>query len=521
MKISILLSTAIMAICAVSMAEDVSSQHILTPPPPLTPRINGAKVFGVRPGSPFLFKVPATGEKPLRYVAKNLPKGLQIDSATGIISGSVKLRGSYIVKLGVQNSHGKAVRSLRIEVGDQICLTPPMGWNSWYCHSELISEEAVRETARAMEEKGLIDHGWTYVNIDDCWQGVRGGKYNAIQPNERFNDIKGMCDYIHSLGLKAGIYSTPWMGTYAGFIGGSAPNADGDYSEFYLPSDQRLQPHQFFGRYPGSINKKLNRVGRWFFDKDAKQWADWGFDYVKVDWKPNDVPTAKRMHKDLYNCNRNIVLSLSNAAPFENAEGLAELANCWRTTGDIHDNWGSVSGIGFGQEKWQDFTQSGHWNDPDMLQVGRIGIPNRKNKTFMPTHLTPDEQYSQVSLWCILSAPLLLSCDIASLDEFTLSLLTNDEVLEVNQDPAGNPAKRVIHDEGREIWTKTMEDGSTVVGLFNLSSTKSTMTFHFSDIDITGTKIVRDLWRQKDLDSFKTSFSSEVNSHGVVLVRVK
>lgn len=163
-----------------------------------------------------------------------------------------------------------------------------------------------------------------------------------------------------------------------------------------------------------------------FFDKDVQQFAEWGFDYLKLDWKPNDVPTTKRMHEDTLKCKRDIVLSLSNDAPFENAKGLSQYSNCWRTTGDIHDKWSSVSKIGFAQERWQKFTKPGQWNDPDMLQVGNRATPNRKNTVFTPTKLTPDEQYTQVSLWCILSAPLLMSCDIASLDKFTLSLLTND-----------------------------------------------------------------------------------------------
>lgn len=512
----------LLALTASVFAEEDMSKYIVTPLPGKEPRITGAKIVGARPGNPFLFKVPATGEKPRKYSADNLPKGLKIDPDTGIITGTAPQAGDYLVKVTVSNPNGKATRELRIRIGDTLCLTPPMGWNSWYCHSELISEKAIRETARAMVDKGLVDHGWTYVNIDDCWQGVRGGTFQAIQPNERFTDMKGMCDYLHSLGLKAGIYSTPWLGTYAGFIGGSAPNQEGDYSADYLPEDERLQKYQVFGRYPGSKKKKLNRMGStWFFDKDAKQWAEWGFDYVKVDWSPNDIPTTKRMFEDLKASGRDVIFSLSNNAPFENAKGLSEYANCWRTTPDIHDKWDSISKIGFGQEKWQPFASPGHWNDPDMLQVGRRGVPNQKNTSFKPTSLTPDEQYTQVSLWCLLSAPLLLSCDIASLDAFTLSLLTNDEVLGVNQDPSGLPAKRIASDASRQIWAKQMEDGRVVVGLFNLGGEKGEVDVLWKDLGLTGGCKVRDLWRQKDLGAFTNSFSAPVNAHGAVLVEVK
>ena len=518
--IKVVCATIAMGLCSSVFAEKNMKTYILTPPPSPKPRINGTRIFGCRPGNPFLFKIPATGKQPLYFSAKGLPLGLSIDAQTGIITGTVNKQGEYNVLITVKNKLGEDRRELRIRIGNEICLTPPMGWNSWYCHSELISEKAMRETAKAMVEKGLADHGWTYVNIDDCWQGVRGGTYHAIQPNDRFENMKGMCDYIHLLGLKVGIYSTPWMGTFAGFIGSSAPNKAGDYSAYFLPEEKRLQKYQFFGRYPGSIKKKLNHVGEWFFDKDAKQWAEWGFDYLKIDWKPNDIPTTKRIYNDLAKCKRDIVLSLSNAAPFKNSKELSKYANCWRTTGDIHAKWKSISKIGFGQQRWQPFTKSGHWNDPDMLQVGNIGTPNRKNKSFKPTRLTPDEQYTQISLWCLLSAPLLLSCDIASLDEFTLSLLTNDEVLEIDQDPAGLPAHRVAHDDTKEIWMKKLEDGNIAVGLFNLSNKKDKLNIYWTDLGLTGNYVVRDLWRQKNLGDYTHLFSTEVNPHGVVFIKI-
>ncbi|MGI6495453.1 MAG: glycoside hydrolase family 27 protein [Kiritimatiellia bacterium] len=494
---------------------------LLTPPAPATPRINGARIVGARPGSPFLFRIPTTGERPMRFAAAGLPDGLELDAAAGIIRGATTCAGEHRVTLSARNHLGEATSELRIRIGDAICLTPPMGWNSWYCHSELVSEQAIRDTARALVGTGLADHGWTYVNIDDCWQGVRGGPDLAIQPNERFTDMKGLCDDLHALGLKAGIYSTPWMGTYAGFIGGSAPDETGDSSAFHLPETERLQPHQFFGRYPGSIERGLDRVGTWFFDRDARQWAEWGFDYVKVDWNPNDVPTTRRIHDDLRRCPRDIVLSLSNRAPFENAEGLARYANCWRTTGDINDSWESISKIGFAQLPWQRFQRPGHWNDPDMLQVGRIGTPNRKNTQFNPTRLTRDEQVTQMSLWCLLSAPLLLSCDIASLDAFTLSLLTNDEVIAINQDPAAQPARQFVPDDTAQIWTKRLEDGATALGLFNLGDAPRDVTAEWAALGLDAPRAVRDLWRQQDLGAFPDAFTARVPAHGVVLVKTK
>lgn len=493
----------------------------LTPPIDSAPSINGASVYGVTPGAPLLYTIAASGDRPMTFYAKGLPKGVKLDPKTGIITGKISARGTYKVSIGVKNAKGQATRELKIVAGDTICLTPPMAWNSWYSYSEAVSQEFILKTARLIKETGLINHGWTYVNIDDCWQGTRGGKFSAIQPNVRFPDMKAMCDEIHSLGLKAGIYSTPWMGTYAGFIGGSAMNEQGDVSEFAVAEDHpdRRQETQFFGGYPGLHRQKVDRVGQfWLFDKDAKQWAEWGFDYVKVDWLPNDVPNTKRILSDLKASGRDIILSLSNAAPFENVEQLSQLANAWRTTGDIHDNWNSIQSIGFSQEKWQPYTKPGHWNDPDILQVGNLGKPNNKNTTFKPTGLTPDEQYTQLTLWSLLSAPLLISCDLENLNDFTAGLLMNDDVIAVNQDPAAKPAKRIYDNDHFQIWTKELSDKSIAAGFFNLGE-KRILEINLNDIDLSGKFNVRDLWKRQDVGTVTGKFSIELNTHGATFFK--
>jgi alpha-galactosidase len=495
-------------------------EHILTPPPSPKPRINGARVFGVRPGSPFLFIVPATGTHPLHYTAEGLPEGLNLDSQTGIITGKVERPGTHVIQIIVSNILGTARRPFRIVVGEEICLTPPMGWNSWYGCSEGISAEKVKAVADAFVKSGLRDHGWTYVNIDDCWQGSRDPKSKALMGNERFPAMQEMCTYVHEQGLKIGIYSTPWIGTYAGFRGSSCEGSDGTYPDC-LPEDKRLQPNQIYGRYPGYQSFNAGSVGKhWFFDKDTKAMAEWGIDYIKVDWSPNDVPTTERMSKDLRASGRDLVLSLSNAAPIENAPCLSGLANLWRTGCDIHDTWASISRC-FNTVEWLKFQRPGHWNDMDMLQVGMLGAPNCFDAPPKGTQLTPDEQYTQMSMWCLQSNPLLLSCYIDLLDDFTLSLLTNDEVIEVNQDPAGNPAQQVIKAKEFEIWSKPMEDRSLAVGLFNKGDVKADIEITWDVLGLKGEQMVRDLWRQKDLGNYASSFSSMVSFHGVVLLRVE
>ena len=205
------------------------SAYILTPKAPDTPRINGPKVTGATPGADFLYRIPATGVRPMTFAAEGLPKGLRLDEATGIITGKVRKAGTYIVTLKAENALGSNEKVIRIVIGDKVALTPPLGWNSWNCWGNSVSQELMESSAKAMVESGLADYGWSYINIDDGWQGVRGGEHKAIMPNSKFPDMKALGDYIHSLGLKFGIYSTPWVSTYASHIGSSCDNPEGTY----------------------------------------------------------------------------------------------------------------------------------------------------------------------------------------------------------------------------------------------------------------------------------------------------
>jgi alpha-galactosidase len=479
--------------------------EILTPKPPATPHINGPTIFGVRPGSPFLYHIPATGKRPIEFSVSKLPDGLQVDSATGLITGVLKQEGKYTTVLRAKNAMGENEKKFVIVVGDKISLTPAMGWNSWNCWGSRVTADKVLQSARGMVESGLIDHGWNYMNIDDAWQGKRGGPFNAIQSNTNFPDMKGLCDQIHGMGLKVGIYSTPWTTSYANHIGGSSENADGDWSK---PTIEKK----------GHVNKKILpwAIGKYSFaTNDADQWAAWGIDYLKFDWNPNEVPETREMQNALKASGRDVIFSLSNSSPFTNMPGLSEYANSWRTTGDIRDTWASMSAKGFAQDKWRPFSGPGHWNDPDMLVVGRVGWGSPH-----PTHLTPDEQYTHISLWCLLSAPLLIGCDLGKVDDFTLGVLSNDEVLALDQDALGDQAVCVATNGAIKVYAKNLEDGSKAVGLFNTGTETNKATVSWPDLKLHGNCMVRDLWRQKDLGLFSDQFQADVAPHGVVLVRL-
>ncbi len=495
------------------------SAYILTPKAPDTPRINGPKVYGVRPGSDFLFRIPATGVRPMTFSAENLPKGLKLDSETGIITGKVRKAGTYTVTLKAVNRLGENSREFSIVVGDKIALTPPMGWNSWNCWGNTVSHEKVMSSAKALLESGLADYGWSYVNIDDGWQGVRGGKYNAIQSNAKFPDMKALVDSLHAMGFKAGIYSGPWVVTYAGHIGSSCSNEDGTY--FWVEEGRVNSNYKFYDPQDKDGRKKLRYFGKYSFAaQDARQWVEWGFDYLKYDWGPQDWYSMKEMYDALRSYDRDVVYSLSNSARLPLAAEYVKYANCWRTTGDIRDTWESVSKIGFGKNTgWAPYSGPGHWPDADMLVIGNVGWSTGKTRS---TRLTPDEQYSHITLWAMQASPLLIGCDLATADDFTISLLSNNEVIDINQDPLGYAAGRIGGDDTHAVYVKPLEDGTLVVALFNLSDAPQTLGFTPKYMGVIGTCTVRDVWRQKDVAKVGNmeKWESEVAPHGVVLVRL-
>jgi len=482
---------------------------ILTPPAKETPQINGANIFGVRPGSPFLFTISASGKRPMLFTVSGLPGTLSLDSQTGRITGTLYKTGKYTVKLNAKNQLGKASKSFTIVVGEEIGLTPAMGWNSYNVYGEGIDHEKAIHAAKALIASHLNDHGWIYVNCDDGWQGLRDSKTLALNADpQRFNDMKSYSEEIHSLGLKAGLYSSPWTKTYGGRVGGSAQNADGSKDSTYRlnsPKNKKVLPFA---------------IGKYSFAKqDAQQWASWGFDYVKYDWGPVEGPETKEMYDALRASHRDIVFSLSNnhtMTLIRNIKDVAPFAESWRTTTDINDNWKRVSDIGFNQDKWAQYARPGHFNDPDMLVVGYVGWRN----TPRPTKLTPNEQYTHFSLWCLLSAPLLLGCDLEKLDEFTYNLLSNDEVIEIDQDTLCKQGTRVDAKDSLEVYSKPLSDGSIAVGLFNRSQAKANIKTYWDKLNIKGKQTIRDLWRQKDVVVTDDTFEAEVASHGVVLIKL-
>lgn len=483
-----------------------AAQQILTPPAGPAPRVNGPAIFGVRPGNPFLYSIPATGDRPMTFSVDNLPAGLEVNASTGIIVGKIGTPGEYRVVLRARNALGEAHKDFRIEVGEKIGLTPTLGWSSWNGIAHDITQERILRNAQALVSSGLKDHGFAYINLDDCWQGARGGPFNAIQGNELFPDMQQLTGDIHALGLKFGVYSTPWIKSYAGFPGGSADLPDGSDSS-----------------RPGAAPHKIGKYS--FVANDARQWATWGVDYVKEDWSPSDIEHTREIYQALRASGRDMILSISNTADFNRAAEYGKYAQSWRTTPDILDVWAqsdnanhaAISEDGFNQDKWAPYVGPGGFIDSDMLVVGRVSF----SKYIRQTRLTPDEQYTHISLWAMLSSPLIIGADLEHLDPFTISLLSNDEVLAIDQDALGRPAVRVASMGGIDVYLKDLEEGGHAIGFFNRSDAEEKFIFNKLDrIGLPGPQHVRDLWRQKDLpDERNAAIEIDVPAHGVLLYR--
>jgi alpha-galactosidase len=363
--------------------------------------------------------------------------------------------------------------------------TPPMGWNSWNHFADKVSDAVVRAQADAMVSSGLRAAGYVYINIDDTWEGKRDAQ-GIIHSNEKFPDMKALADYVHSRGLKLGIYSSPGAKTCAGFEGSF------DHEE-----------------------------------QDAKTYADWGIDYLKYDLCSfGDVMATAaskeqrhqmmidaylRMYRALKNTGRPIVYSLCQYGLDSVWRwGASVGGNLWRTTGDISDNYESMAAIGFRQVAQSRYAGPGHWNDPDMLEVGNGGMSTAEYQTHM-------------SLWALLAAPLLAGNDLSSMTAQTIALLTNRDVIAIDQDSAGNQGTRVWASGASEVWAKKLADGSRAVGIFNRANDAADahIEIKLGDLGFKGPATAQNVWTGKGLGTLRGTIKVAVPPHSVVLLKVK
>jgi len=355
-----------------------------------------------------------------------------------------------------------------------LALTPPMGWNSWNKFHTKIDDKTVREIADAMAANGMRDAGYVYVVIDDGWQSRRGPD-GVLLPNPQFPDMKALAAYVHGKGMKLGIYSSPGPRTCGGY--------EGSYGHEEI---------------------------------DARTWAAWGIDYLKYDWcsamrvwKEEDMPAVyQRMGEAIRVAGRPMVYGLCQYGRAKVWEwGPSVGGNLWRTTGDIFDGWASMAEIGFSQSDVAPYAAPGHWNDPDMLEVGNGG-------------LSADESRTHFSLWALVAAPLLAGNDVRAMSPETRDVLLNREVVAVDQDALGRGGSRVAADGEAETWVKPLAGDAVAVGLFNRGAAAREVGVTWTQLKLAGSRQVRDLWAHADRGRSAEGFRATVPPHGVVMIRV-
>jgi alpha-galactosidase len=463
-----------------------------------SPVINSPMIVGNYPNTSFLFTVPAQGIRPMKFTAKGLPRGLVMDGSTGIISGNAKDQGDYAVNITVENSKGVTSSVLTIKIGDLLALTPPMGWNSWNTFTDQLCDSLVRQIADSMVSNGMRDLGYQYVNIDDFWQLVDRDVKGNIQINrDKFpKGIRAVADYLHSKGLKLGIYSDA-AGLTCGGVAGS------------------------FGHE----------------EQDARDFAAWGVDLLKYDYchAPDDKETAinryTRMAEALKKTNRSIVFSVcewGQREPWTWAAGIG--GNYWRTTWDIRNAWNrdiydaehnSIMQITDINAPLADHASPGHWNDPDMLVIGIYDDPRAVVNVAGAKGCTDEEYRSHMSLWCLMASPLLCGNDIRNMNQVTKDILLNPEIIAVNQDPLGKQAKKVRDDGDVEVFAKPMADGSWAVGLLNRKdSAEIPVRISWNELGIEGGWMVRDLWDHRVLGNYSGYFEKPVLPHQCAVIRI-
>ncbi len=487
-----------------------AAHPILTPKPPAAAKINGPTVYGARPGHPFLYRIPCTGERPIQFSAVGLPPSLSLDAKTGMISGVTPGKpGLYAVTLLAANSQGKSSRLVRSEVGDTLALTPPMGWNTWYTLYGNPTAKVVRQAADVMISSGMADFGYQYVKEDAAWAvnpdskdpglgGPRRDPEGTILPNARFKDMAALAAYIHGKGLKTGLYSSPGPVECANFTGS--------------------YQHE---------------------EADARTFAAWGFDFLKYDWcsygnvapksptladfrKPYDLMGSILKKQD-----RDIVFNLCQYGMGDVWTWAADAGgNAWRTTGDLGATKGSrlpgFYSVALANAAHASYAGPGHWNDPDYILIGAVGDAFKWDQPQKPlsTSLTADEQYSYMSMWALMASPLFFGGDMSKLDDFTLGILCNSEVIDVDQDALGWQGRVVRQSENEFILQKPLEDGSFAVGIFNLSEGPRKMSATLRELGLDGIWKVRDVWRQKEIGAVSSLLSVDVAPHGVAFVRL-
>lgn len=511
-----------------------------------TPKFNGAKIIGIRPNTPLIFSLAVGGGRPLQFSATNLPAELKLDSHNGIITGALQKMGVYNFKVVAKNSAGSTEAEIKIVCGEALALAPPMGWNSYDAFGDSVRESEVLSNAIWLKQN-LQPLGWDIVVVDFRWydsladgirnqnpEGVTIDEFGrCIPPTNRFPSaidgagFKPLADKIHAMGLKFGIHIMRGIPRKA--VGQNLPIAGSKFTavQAVLP-EADVNRTCVWNRDMFGVDAATD-AGKAWDASIAKQYAAWGVDYVKCDDIANlqrgkyyDASEIEALSTALKNSGRSIILSLSpGATPVNAAPHVEQFANLWRISPDFWDNWRSLNRNFDLFGAWFGDGAPGHWPDGDMIPFGHICQRNCDVHPDRWTRFTRDEQLTLLSLWALAPSPLMLGMNLPDNDDWTTAILSNPEVLAVDQDSLGHESRRMTGaPQVAETWMKELADGSFAVGFFNRMDKPVTVNFPWRDLGFLSEPQVRDLWLRKDLGR-QQNFTAELPAHGCVLLLAK
>ena len=509
------------------------------------PRFNGASIVGVHPNTPLIYSLFVSGERPMNFAARHLPAGLKLDAQSGIVSGTLKNAGEYKFIAQAKNAAGEARAEIKIVAGDTLALTPPLGWNSYDNFGDAVTEAETLANAEWLKQH-LQPFGWDTVVVDFRWydaladgirvqdpEGVTIDQFGrCIPPPNRFPSaangagFKPLADKLHAMGLKFGIHimrgiprkaveqNLPIAGSK--FAAAQAPLPEGDTNRTCVWN------RDMFG-----VDATTD-AGKAWYASIAQQYAAWGVDYIKCDdiadmfrgrfYGGDEIETLSTA---LRKTDHSIILSLSpGPSPVNCSEHLKQFANLWRISNDFWDNWRSLNHNFSLFAEWFGNGAPGHWPDGDMIPFGRICQRNCDVRPDRWSHFTRDEELTLMSLWSLAPSPLMLGMNLPDNDDWTTAILSNPEVLAVDQDPLGRQARRMTADgAATEMWVKQLADGSLAVGFFNRTESAAKVDYRWHYLGFSTTPQVRDLWLRQDLPR-QPNFSAEIQRHGCVLLKV-
>ena len=466
------------------------------------PKITAPRIFGASPKKPLIMRIGVLGKRPITYKAEGLPAGLTLSG--NVISGSVETEGEYKIKLLCENELGLDERAVTLKIKkDTVQLTPLMGFTSWNAFGYEVTQADMEGIAERMLKLGLTEYGYNYVNTDSGWQGPYGGKFDAIQPNEKFPDLKGFCDSMHRLGYRCGIYATPMLyafGTSMSYRPLPLGCTQGE------PDDRFGDEHMGIGK----IRKEKN---------NALQWADWGFDYLKYDWRPSDPVNAELMRSELVLTDRDFGFCVSVRARPEYHRYWEKYCSSYRNNPDSMGNWNNLLEIYRSYFDFIDYQNEGHFFDLDMLDLGRcklfekLGFTEEKNFGY-----TEDEEIVVYSMRAFLASPIQISETLEEVSDFRLSLYCNEEIIDINQDSEFSVARPVIIiEDGKRlvhVFKKKLSGGDTAYAVFNLGESEECVSIYLD-----GESDIRDVWAKKDLPR-ASKILANTKPHTVKIYRI-